>query len=73
MKAAITLVSAPPGSFVYHIIGLFALEAALAMALGQHRRDSDSGAGRLALAAGLALMLRLLLALLAGLGAAGVV
>ena len=73
LKEAIALVSAPPGSFVYHIIGLFALEAALAMALGQHRRDPDSGAGRLALAAGLALLLRLLLALLAGLGAAGVV
>jgi len=73
LKEAIALVSTPPGSFVYHIIGLFALEAALAMALGQHRRDRDSGAGRLALAAGLALLLRLLLALLAGLGAASVV
>ncbi len=73
LKEAIALVSAPPGSFIYHIIGLFALEAALAMALGQYRRDPDSGADRLALAAGVALLLRLLMALLAGLGMAGVV
>ncbi len=73
LKEAITLVSVPPGSFVYHIIGLFALEAALAMALGQYRRDRESGAGRIALAAGMALLLRLLLVLLASLGAAGVV
>ena len=73
LKEAIALVSAPPGSFIYHIIGLFALEAALAMALGQYRRDRASGAGRLALAAGLALLMRLLLALLVGLGTAGLV
>ena len=68
---AIDLVSSPPGSFIYHIVSLFALEAGLAMALGQYRRDRDSGFGRLALAAGLALLMRLSLAVLAGLGAAG--
>ena len=73
LKEAIALVSVPPGSFIYHVIGLLALEAALAMALGQYRRDRDPGAARLALAAGMALMMRLLLAVLAGLGASGVI
>lgn len=73
LKEAIALVSAPPGSFIYHIIVLFAMEAALAMALGQYRRDRDSGVGRLALAAGMTLLLRMFLVLLAGLGAAGLV
>jgi hypothetical protein len=35
---AVTLISDPPGSFVYYVLSLFALEAALAMSLGENRR-----------------------------------
>lgn len=70
---AVTLVSQPPGNFVYHILSLLALEAALAMAIGQYRRTPDPGSRQLAMAAGAALTTRLTLVVIAALGALGLV
>ena len=65
LNQAISLVSFPPGSFIYHIVGLFALEAAFAISFSQYRRAPESDFGRFALAAGAALCLRVVLAILA--------
>ena len=73
LNQAISLVSIPPGSFIYHIVGLFALEAAFAISFGQYRRAPESDFGRFALAAGAALCLRVVLAILAVLGIFGFV
>lgn len=43
------LVSQPPGSLVYHFIILFAVQAALAIGLGQWLRERDSSTARLTL------------------------
>ncbi len=72
LTQALALISESPGSLVYHLLGLFSFEAALAFAVGQHGRRRAGGAIRLALAAGFALAVRLGLAILAGLGSAGV-
>ena len=72
LTQALALISESPGSLVYHLLGLFSFEAALAFAVGQHGRGRAGGAIRLALAAGFALAVRLGLAILAGLGSAGV-
>ena len=69
LNQAIALVSVPPGSFIYHIVGLFALEAAFAMSFSQYRRAPESEFDRFALAAGAALCLRVVLVILAGLAA----
>ncbi len=65
LNQAISLVSVPPGSFIYHIVGLFALEAAFAISFSQYRRAPESEFGRFALAAGAALGFRVVLAILA--------
>ncbi|HEC21597.1 MAG TPA: hypothetical protein ENI95_01630 [Chloroflexi bacterium] len=44
------LLGQPPGSLVYHFIILFAVEAALAISLGQWMRERDSSTGRLTVA-----------------------
>jgi len=62
----------PTGSAIYHILTLFALEAAFAIALGhwwRHRAESHSG--RLAVAAGVAGAGRGILFALGALGASG--
>jgi len=41
------LVGQPPGSLVYHFIILFAVEAALAMSIGQWMRERSTATGRL--------------------------
>ena len=43
------LVGQPPGSLVYHFIILFAVEAALAMSIGQWMRERTPATGRLTL------------------------
>ena len=70
---AVTLISEPPGSFVYHVLILFALEASLAMSLGEHRRLLHPGTKRLVVAAGLGLAARLLIVVIAALGSVGLV
>ena len=72
LTQALALISESPGSLVYHLLGLFSFEAALAFAVGQPGRGRAGGAIRLALAAGYALAVRVGLASLAGLGSAGV-
>lgn len=76
-QQAAALVSDPPGSLVYHLVLLFAMGVAAAVALGQWRLAApasevrDASRGRLTLAAGLLFMLRLLalgFAFLAALG-----
>lgn len=65
---AIALVSEPPGSLVYHLVLLFALEAAAAIAVSHWWRKRGAPEARLALAASVLFLLRLLglsLALLA--------
>ncbi len=56
----LTLVGAPPGSYVYHLVLLFALEAAAAIALSQWWKNRDTARARLSLAAGGVFVLRLL-------------
>lgn len=49
----IQLLSEPPGSFLYHLLTLFALQIVFAISYGRLRRDpSDESAHRMALAAG---------------------
>jgi len=62
----------PTGSAIYHIITLFALEAAFAIALGHWwRRRAESHSGRMAVAAGIAGLGRGILFALGTLGASG--
>lgn len=66
------LLSASPGNLVYHLTTLFALQAALALAWWQVRRErSDEQARRVAWSAAALLLARLLL-LLAALGSAAI-
>jgi signal transduction histidine kinase len=62
---ALNLLSAPPGGFVYHLVTLFAIEAALGMALGQWQRTRQKGPLRMAVAFGGLLLTRLGLMLVA--------
>src|SRR5712691_11458698 len=76
-QQAAALVSDPPGSLVYHLVLLFAIGGAMAVAVGQWRLAApaggvrDASVGRLALAATLLFLLRVLalgVAILAALG-----
>jgi len=62
---ALNLLSAPPGGLVYHLVTLFAIEAALGMALGQWQRTRQRGPLRMAVAFGSLLLMRLCLMLVA--------
>lgn len=62
---ALNLLSAPPGGLVYHLVTLFAIEAALGMALGQWQRTRQRGPFRMAVAFGGLLLMRLFLMLVA--------
>lgn len=62
---ALNLLSAPPGGLVYHLVTLFAIEAAFGMALGQWQRTRQKGPLRMAVAFGSLLLMRLCLMLLA--------
>ncbi|MGF1504616.1 MAG: hypothetical protein GYB64_14385 [Chloroflexi bacterium] len=48
----------PPGSLVYHFIVLFAVQAALAISVGQLLRDRKSGTARLVVATGVICFVR---------------
>jgi signal transduction histidine kinase len=61
----LNLLSAPPGGIVYHLVTLFAIEAALGMALGQWQRTRQRGPLRMAVAFGGLLLMRLCLMLVA--------
>jgi signal transduction histidine kinase len=62
---ALNLLSAPPGGLVYHLVTLFAIEAALGMALGQWQRTRQKDPLRMAVAFGGLLLTRLCLMLVA--------
>jgi signal transduction histidine kinase len=62
---ALNLLSAPPGGLVYHLVTLFAIEAALGMAIGQWQRTRQRDSFRMAVAFGGLLMMRLCLMLVA--------
>ena len=62
---ALNLLSAPPGGLVYHLVTLFAIEAALGMALGQWQRTRQKDPLRMAVAFGGLLLMRLCLMLVA--------
>jgi signal transduction histidine kinase len=62
---ALDLLSAPPGGLVYHLVTLFAIEAALGMALGHWQRTRQKGPFRIAVAFGSLLLMRLCLMLVA--------
>jgi signal transduction histidine kinase len=62
---ALNLLSAPPGGLVYHLVTLFAIEAALGMALGQWQRTRQKDPLRMAIAFGGLLLVRLCLMLVA--------
>jgi len=64
------LVGEPPGSYVYHLVLLFALEAAAAIALSQWWARRDAARARLTVAAGGLFLLRLIPLLAALLAAA---
>jgi signal transduction histidine kinase len=62
---ALNLLSALPGGLVYHLVTLFAIEAALGMALGQWQRTRQRGPFRMVVAFGGLLLMRLCLMLVA--------
>jgi signal transduction histidine kinase len=62
---ALDLLSALPGGLVYHLVTLFAIEAAFGMALGQWQRTRQRGPFRIAVAFGGLLLMRLCLMLVA--------
>src|SRR5436190_11922775 len=62
---AIALVSEPPGSLVYHLVLIFALEAAAAIAVSHWWRKRGAPEARLALAASVLFFLRFLSLILA--------
>lgn len=61
LAQALALFSEPPGSLVYHVVLLYALQAATVIAAGHWWRERGVAEARLALAAGGALLLRLCL------------
>ena len=48
LKQLVALIGEPPGSLVYHLVVLFALQVAAAIALSEWRRDRTGPAARLA-------------------------
>lgn len=59
LQQAIQLLSQSPGSVIYHLVTLFALQAVLALSFSQWRRDrTDKRAARMAWAAGLIFLAR---------------
>lgn len=62
---ALNLLSMPPGGLVYHLVTLFAIEAALGMALGQWQRTQQKGPLRIVVAFGGLFLMRLCLMLVA--------
>lgn len=66
LQQIIELLSRPPGSVIYHILTLFALQVVLALAFSRWQRDpNDEGARRMTLAAGGMLIARLILLIVA--------
>ena len=66
LQQIIELLSRPPGSVIYHLLTLFALQVVLALAYSRWRRDAnDEAARRMTLAAGGMLVARLILLLVA--------
>lgn len=66
LQQIIELLSRPPGSVIYHLLTLFALQVVLALAYSRWRRDAnDEAARRMTLAAGGMLIARLILLLVA--------
>jgi len=62
---ALNLLSELPGGLVYHLVTLFAIEAALGMALGQWQRTRQRGPFRMTVAFGGLLLMKLCLMLVA--------
>ncbi len=72
LNQAFSVITSPNGSAIYHIVTLFALEAAFAMALGHRRRAGrTANTTRLAIAAGVGGAGRLALFALGALGLSG--
>ena len=66
LQQIIELLSRPPGSVIYHLLTLFALQVVLALAYSRWQRDAnDEAARRMTFAAGGMLIARLLLLLVA--------
>ena len=66
LQQIIELLSRPPGSVIYHLLTLFALQVVLALAFSRWQRDAnDEAARRMTFAAGGMLIARLLLLLVA--------
>ena len=66
LQQIIELLSRPPGSVIYHLLTLFALQVVLALAYSRWQRDAnDEAARRMTFAAGGMLVARLLLLLVA--------
>jgi signal transduction histidine kinase len=62
LEQIIELLSRPPGSVIYHILTLFALQVVLALAITRLQRDpNDEAARRMTIAAGGILIARLIL------------
>jgi signal transduction histidine kinase len=62
LEQIIELLSRPPGSVIYHILTLFALQVVLALAITRRQRDpNDEAARRMTIAAGGTLIARLIL------------
>ncbi|TEU18915.1 MAG: GAF domain-containing protein [Anaerolineales bacterium] len=62
---ALNLLSALPGGLVYHLVTIFAIEAALGMAMGQWQRTRQRDPFRMAVAFGGLLLMKLCLMLVA--------
>ncbi|MBI4316475.1 MAG: hypothetical protein HY679_11120 [Chloroflexi bacterium] len=72
LNQAFSVITSPNGSAIYHIVTLFALEAAFAIALGYRRRAGrTANTTRLAIAAGVGGAGRLVLFALGALGLSG--
>ena len=66
LQQILDLLSRPPGSVIYHLLTLFALQVVLALAFSRWQRDAnDEAARRMTFAAGGMLIARLLLLLVA--------
>ena len=66
LQQIIELLSRPPGSVIYHLLTLFALQIVLALAFSRWQRDAnDEAARRMTFAAGGMLIARLLLLVVA--------
>jgi signal transduction histidine kinase len=66
LQQIIELLSRPPGSVIYHLLTLFALQVVLALAFSRWQRDAnDEAARRMTFAAGGMLLARLLLLVVA--------